>query len=96
MSLPQTQTIDDLLADTLIQAIMRADHVEPQALKSILNGVAGRIAGARRNSASQHAGAISLRSTLDRSADRSATFWGTDAPILTARVPAPCGAQPCW
>jgi hypothetical protein len=95
MSLSQTQTIDDLLADTLIQAIMRADHVEPQALKSILNGAASRI-GSGRNSPWRHAGTISLKSALDQ----SATFWGTDAPlspILTARVLRErCGAQPCW
>ena len=31
-------TIDDLLADALIQKVMRADHVEPQALRSLLDG----------------------------------------------------------
>ena len=44
MSLNHRPTIDDLLADSLVQTVMRADHVEPQALKTLLNGVANRIA----------------------------------------------------
>jgi hypothetical protein len=36
------QTIDDLLADPLIQAVMRADRVETVALKQMLMGVAAR------------------------------------------------------
>ena len=35
-------TLDDLLADPLIQAVMRADHVETVALKRMLTGVAAR------------------------------------------------------
>src|SRR5271156_2537941 len=45
MSLSYNPTIDDLLADSLIQTVMRADHVEPQALKTLLDGVASRIGG---------------------------------------------------
>ena len=44
MSLKHGPTIDDLLTDSLVQTVMRADHVEPQALKTLLNGVASRIA----------------------------------------------------
>jgi len=36
-------TIDDLLADPLIQKVMYADHVEPQALRSLLTGMARRL-----------------------------------------------------
>jgi hypothetical protein len=43
MSLSYSPTIDDLLADSLIRAVMRADHVEPRALKALLHGVASRI-----------------------------------------------------
>ena len=42
------QTIDDLLADSLIQKVMLADRVEPQALKTLLDGTARRIAESRR------------------------------------------------
>ena len=44
MAHPNAPTIDPLLADPLIQKVMRADRVEPQALKSMLHGTARRIA----------------------------------------------------
>ena len=44
----RAQKIDDLLADSLVQKVMLADHVEPQALKSLLDGTARRIAESRR------------------------------------------------
>ncbi len=53
MAYRSAQTIDDLLADSLIQMIMLADHVEPQALKSLLDGTARRIADSRRASGVQ-------------------------------------------
>jgi hypothetical protein len=37
-------SIDDLLADPLIQAVMKADRVEPAALKSLLTDAAVRLA----------------------------------------------------
>jgi hypothetical protein len=43
-------TIDTLLADALIQKVMRADHVEPQTLRSLLDGTARRIASRRASS----------------------------------------------
>jgi hypothetical protein len=43
MSLSYNPTIDDLLADSLVQTVMRADQVEPQTLKTMLYGVASRI-----------------------------------------------------
>jgi hypothetical protein len=48
-------TIDELLADGLIQAVMRADQVDPHALRTLLGGVADRVA-ARRDGAPQPAG----------------------------------------
>ena len=48
MAYPNAPTIDTLLADSLIQKVMRADRVEPQALKSMLHGTARRIAERRR------------------------------------------------
>jgi len=41
------QTIDDLLGDSLIQAVMRADKVEPRALKVMLTGVGAKVAADR-------------------------------------------------
>jgi hypothetical protein len=58
MSLRHGPTLDDLLADSLIQTVMRADHVEPEALKTLLNGAARRIAAGR---ASQRGGAVFVR-----------------------------------
>jgi len=48
MSPYYAQTVDDLLADPLIQAVMRADRVEPDALKGMLTGVAARVGANRR------------------------------------------------
>ena len=48
MSLSYNPTIDDLLADSLIQTVMRADHVEPLTLKTMLYGVASQIGGPER------------------------------------------------
>ena len=42
------QTIDDLLGDSLIQAVMRADRVEPRALKVMLTGVGAKVAAHRQ------------------------------------------------
>ena len=42
-----TPMIDELLGDSLIQAVMRADKVEPQGLRILLAGAAGRIAARR-------------------------------------------------
>ncbi len=48
MAYRSAETIDDLLADSLIQKVMLADHVEPQALKSLLDKTGRRLADARR------------------------------------------------
>jgi hypothetical protein len=53
MAYRSAQTIDDLLADSLIQKVMLADHVEPQALKTVLEGTARRIAESRRGATVQ-------------------------------------------
>jgi hypothetical protein len=37
-------TLEQLLADSLIRAVMRADHVEPEALKSLMERIADRVA----------------------------------------------------
>ena len=53
MAYRSAETIDDLLADALIQKVMLADHVEPQALKNLLEGTARRIADSRRGASVQ-------------------------------------------
>ena len=53
MAYRSAETIDDLLADSLIQKVMRADRVEPQALRTLLDGTARRIAESRRAAAVQ-------------------------------------------
>ena len=53
MAYRSAQTVDDLLADSLIQKVMLADHVEPQALKTLLDGTARRIAESRRAATAQ-------------------------------------------
>jgi hypothetical protein len=53
MAYGSAQSIDDLLADSLIQKVMLADHVEPQALRTLLDGTARRIADSRRAPAVQ-------------------------------------------
>ncbi len=43
MSQRLSPTLDELLGDSLIQAVMRADHVEPQAVRALFAEPAGRI-----------------------------------------------------
>ncbi len=40
--------IDELLSDSLVQALMRADGVETDSLKTMLQGVATKISANRR------------------------------------------------
>jgi len=49
MSLSLTPSLDELLDDGLIKAVMRADHVEPAELRMELGGVAARIARRRQS-----------------------------------------------
>jgi hypothetical protein len=80
------QTIDDLLADSLIQRVMLADHVEPQALKTLLDGTARRIADSRRAASVQ----------VGQDLGRRGFFRG---PLLlmrpTTRAGGECGASLC-
>ena len=84
MAYRSAQTIDDLLADSLIQKVMLADHVEPQALKSLLEGTARRIADSRR------AGSVQVGQDLGR----RGSFRG---PLLLMRpaTRGECGASLC-
>ena len=44
--------LDDLLSDALVRAVMRADHVEPEVLRSLANAASARLAARRNESAS--------------------------------------------
>jgi hypothetical protein len=78
--------IDDLLADTLIQKVMRADRVEPQALKTLLHGTARRIAEAR------HAGSVHVGQDLGRRAGPRPLMLMRPSPRTTGEE---CGASLC-
>jgi hypothetical protein len=91
MSLRHSPTVDDLMADSLIQAVMRADHVEPQALKSLLNSAALRIGAGRRRRA--------LTVFVGSAIDRLRTPRGADAPPAAGRTARASGEDcrsACW
>jgi DNA-directed RNA polymerase specialized sigma24 family protein len=95
MSLNHGPTIDDLLADTLVQAVMRADHVKPQALKTLLNGVASRIAAARRERPSRRPAVVFVGSATDR---RTPSRGGNAPPAARRAGPVRdtgCGSALC-
>jgi hypothetical protein len=87
MAYGSAQTIDDLLADSLVQKVMLADQVEPQALRTMLDGTARRLADSRRAATLQ----------VGQDLGRRGGFRG---PLLLAR-PTPrttgggCGASLC-
>jgi hypothetical protein len=66
MSLSHAQTIDDLLSDSLIQTVMRADHVEPEALKSMLTATAHRLTAAPGGGGLQRSGLVFTRLPAER------------------------------
>ena len=85
-------TLDELLGDSLIQAVMRADNVEPQALRTLLVETAGRIAdrcdGERK----------SARVSFSRPPiDRRASLRGLETPprVRPAHPVGPCGSALC-
>jgi hypothetical protein len=81
MSLLRNSTIDALLADSLIQTLMRADQVEPQALRALLNGAASRITATRRARAAERSGVVFVRSKSERGRREP------DAPLAALRAP---------
>lgn len=58
MPLRPTPTFDDLIGDSLIRAVMQADRVEPEALRTLLAGAAARLDAGRhgRGACAQRAG----------------------------------------
>jgi hypothetical protein len=86
MAFQNAPTIDDLLGDPLIQKVMRADHVEPQALRILLTGTARRLADSRRTGSAQ----------IGQDLGRRGSFRG---PLLlmrpVTRATGECGASLC-
>jgi hypothetical protein len=94
MSLNHGQTIDDLLADSLIQTVMRADHVEPQALKSLMQGVASRVGAGSRGLVSPRPALLLVGLPNDRRVTPRAGN-APAAPRAAYRRDAACGASLC-
>jgi hypothetical protein len=91
MSLRHSPTIDELLGDSLVQTVMRADNVEPQALRILLADTAARVAGARVEQ--RPASGLSANPSIDR---RPASR-GANAParVRPARFADACGSTLC-
>jgi hypothetical protein len=51
---------DELLADGLIRALMRADHVEPEALRSLASAASERLSAGRSEGAPKQRVAFGL------------------------------------
>ncbi|RBP04080.1 hypothetical protein DFR50_14152 [Roseiarcus fermentans] len=92
MSQRLTPTLDELLRDSLIQAVMRADNVEPQALRTLFSETAGRIA-ARREGESKAASVFFSRPPIDRRAPPR--LLAPPSRMRPAQAPGPCGSAIC-
>jgi hypothetical protein len=91
MSFSHAPTIDELLADGMIQAVMQADRVEPAELRTMLSGVADRIA--RRRQTEWKALRFFATPRLERRPDaESANARGRAFPAPVADA---CGAGLC-
>jgi len=91
MSLRHSPTIDELLGDSLVQAVMRADNIEPQALRTLLTDAGFRIAARHVERRSQSG--LSAKPPIDgRPASR-----GANAPMRVRPAPLadPCGSALC-
>jgi len=92
MSLRHSPTIDELLGDSLVQAVMRADNVEPQALRTLLADAAFRVtARVERKPGS------ASRLLRNPSFDRRPASRGANAPARVRPAPPadPCGSPLC-
>jgi hypothetical protein len=91
MSLRHNPTIDELLGDVLVQAVMRADNVEPQTLRTLLADAAVRVAADRLNQ--RPANGLLTKPSLDR----RATPRGANAParVRPASFADPSGSALC-
>jgi hypothetical protein len=91
MSLRHSPTVDELLGDSLVQAVMRADNVEPQALRTLLTEIAARVAGAPVDQRPMNG--LMTRPPIDRRpTSRGAT---SPARVRSAALADPCGSAFC-
>ena len=91
MSLRHSPTIDELLEDSLVLAVMRADDVEPQALRTLLAAAAVRVTAGRAGY--RPASRISAKPPIDR----RGVSRGANAPTRVRPSPLadPCGSALC-
>ena len=89
MSLSYSPTIDDLLADSLIQSVMRADHVEPQALRSLMQGVAGRVGAGSRGATLQRPAVLIFVGAAERPMDDVPRISRMSRPAPARRIARP-------
>ena len=91
MSLRHSSTIDELLGDSLVQAVMRADNVEPQALRSLLVDAAVRVTGAHVEQ--KPASRLLAKPPIDR----RPAYRGANAParVRPSSLADPCGSALC-
>ncbi len=82
---PQASALDALLSDSLVQLAMRADHVETQALKTLLVDVARRLAARR-----------AVRLLAKPAPFRRAAVLDLLKPGAPIESDALCGLAPCW
>jgi hypothetical protein len=88
-----TPTVDELLGDSLVQVVMRADNVEPQALRTLLEVAAGRIAAARGEGELRPVSAHFANPPIDRRPSPRAAVGPTRARHMSP--PDPCGSALC-
>ena len=91
MSFSHAPTVDELLSDRLVQAVMRADHVEPAELKALLGGVAGRISRRRESEGK----ALRFFATPRLEWRPSSADADSSAPAFPAPVANACSAEMC-
>jgi hypothetical protein len=91
MSLSHNPTIDELLGDSLVQAVMRADNVEPRSLRTLLADAAARVAAARVEP--RPANGLLTKPPIDR----RPTSRGVNTPSRVRPSPFadPCGSALC-
>jgi hypothetical protein len=86
MSLCHIPTIDELLGDSLVQAVMRADNVEPQTLRILLADAAARVEQRQAN-------ALLTKPPIDRRPTSRAA--NAPARVRPAPLADPCGSALC-
>jgi hypothetical protein len=88
-----TPTVDELLGDSLVQAVMRADGVEPQALRTLLEITAGRMAAARSENELRPIGALLANPPIERRLTPRVPMGPTRGRSVSQA--GPCGSALC-